>query len=187
MNTELTPLHGTIMEVNDIPLPEIVDRLRVLLAATLNNIWEIVYLVHLVRIDIPSKELYGNWVSANFADTSQRTLYNYSQLAEHFYKRQEVAEIIPISGLYLLAQPNCDDFREDIIEEFQGEDKVSYKQVQDAIKSHKPEREETIKSYKLTQDHISAIWGSMNITIHGATDRTKVLFEEIKVILGEPQ
>jgi len=192
MNTELTQSGGTIIEVNDIPLAELAERIKILLERIRtnsgNDIWEVGELLRLARLDMPSNELFGNWCSLNFSGHSRPTLYNYCQLADQFGDRKELADIIPQSGLYLLAQDKCDEFREEIIEEFQSEEKVSYKQVQDAIKSHKPtvEKVETTKSYKLTHPQIFLIWKALNMMELGASEDDKILITEIKGILGEP-
>lgn len=151
MTEEYVPLHGTVIEKNNIPLDELAGRIRELLIRIQersgDDIWEAGELLRIARLDIPSDEHYGNWVSANFSDTPVRTLYNYCQLSTHFYERQELAKLIPSSGLYLLAAPKCDDFREEVIKEIEAEgEPVSYGYVQKVIKVHKPPRTQKARS-----------------------------------------
>lgn len=140
---ELVPLHGTLVEKNEIALDELADRIRELLARIQEksgaDILEVGELLRLARLDFPGNSNYGVWCSANFAEQPQRTLYNYCQLAEHFYGRPQLFEEIPQSGLQLLSQPKCDDFREDAIAELrESEAKITYKAVEKVIRDHMP-------------------------------------------------
>lgn len=56
---------------------------------------------------------FGRWVSTNFADTQSSTLLNARRLWEVFGQRQDEVAFIPQSGLYALAEPKCDETRED--------------------------------------------------------------------------
>jgi len=204
---EVTALHGTVIERNDIPLDELASRIRFLLKQIKEksgaDIWEVGELLRLAKLDYPSKEHFGQWLSANFADTPIRTLYDYYQLADKFYKRQEEVEVIPQSGLYLLAAPKCDEFREEVVESFQKSGgKASFKDVQDAIKRHAPPKKvnppvetevaeptavEQTGLYRFNNEQVQAIWNSFKAL--GTDDRGRLyeLQEEIKLIIGEPK
>lgn len=78
-------------------------------------------------------------MSENFSDTSHvRSLYNARRLWEVFSDRREEVSFIPQSGLYALAEPKCDEAREDLIAELRGATEeggsVRVKDVKDAIK-----------------------------------------------------
>ncbi len=194
---KLTPIHGTLVEKNDIPLPVLADRIRELLKEITVKagplVFEVGNLFRVARLDFPSDHGFGVWVSENFSDWPIRTIYNYYQLADKFYQRQELVKIIPQSGLYLLAHPQCEEFREDLVEEFQAEDdKVSYKHVQEAIKSRLPKKEKSededvkAKKYALNNAQITVIWKAIGIAAMGASESDLMLHLQVKEILGTP-
>ncbi len=56
----------------------------------------------------------GRWVSLNFNETSGQLLRQARRLWEVFGQRQDEVAFIPQSGLYALAEPKCDETREDL-------------------------------------------------------------------------
>lgn len=192
---KLTPIHGTLVEKNDIPHEVLADRIRELLPQVFNMeiVWEVGNLLRLVRLDKPSDEHFGKWVTENFSDMPIRTIYNYCQLATHFYQRQELVKIIPQSGLYLLAAPQCEEFREDIVADIEfNAEKVSYKAVKKAIADCMPKKEKSeaedvkAKKYALNNAQITVIWKAIAITASGASESDQMLYLQIKDILGKP-
>lgn len=194
MNDDYIPLHGTIIEKNDIPLPVLADRIRELLVQIAEKsgpaIWEVGNLLRIAHLDFPGNANFGNWCSANFAEWPLRTLYDYCQLADKFYQRQELVKLIPQSGLYLLAAPKCDEFREEIVEEIEfQEERVSVKTVQKAIRSHMPasEKADTKPDHPFTNDQVTALWKAFEMADVSPQGRLHELLEEVKVIIGEPK
>jgi N6-adenosine-specific RNA methylase IME4 len=76
-------------------------------------------------------------VSANLSDTHWRTLLNLRRTWEVFGERQGEVAFLPASSLYLLAEPKCDDAREDVLAELREaahEGPVKHRDVVDAVK-----------------------------------------------------
>lgn len=79
---------------------------------------------------------YGNWVSLNFGDTPQQTMYNYRNQWEKLGDRKDdpVVSRIPQSARYMLSSDKLDDKREEIIKSLPTDGKITIKLVEDEIK-----------------------------------------------------
>jgi N6-adenosine-specific RNA methylase IME4 len=131
------PLHLVHLETGELlldgeeSLNELADQAREILTRHERDAWELGRVVSKARlrcerkdcgIDGPNPDArFGRWVSENFSDTSQvRSLYNARRLWEVFSERREEVSFIPQSGLYALAEPKCDEAREELIAELRA-------------------------------------------------------------------
>ena len=145
------PLHlvhvetGELLTDGEESLNELADQVSALLNRQERDAWELGRLVALARLRCEDPDCgiagpnpdarFGRWVSANFADTYQRRLYEARRLWEVFGQRQEEVAFLPQSALYQLAEPKCDLVRDDLIAELGASgDRVKVRQVTDAIK-----------------------------------------------------
>jgi len=118
---------GELLEAGEESLNELADQARSILERHEREAWELGRVVAKARLRCedpacgiagPNPDArFGRWVSANFADTYSRRLYEARRLWEVFSDRREEVSFIPQSGLYALAEPKCDETREDLIAE----------------------------------------------------------------------
>ena len=122
---------GELLPAGEESLNELADQAREILTRHERDAWELGRVVSKARlrcerkdcgIDGPNPDArFGRWVSENFSDTSQvRSLYNARRLWEVFSERREEVSFIPQSGLYALAEPKCDEAREELIAELRA-------------------------------------------------------------------
>lgn len=143
---------GELLPAGEASLPELADQARKILDRHERDTWELGRLVACARARCEEKDCgvegdnpdarFGKWVSENFSDTSHvRSLYNARRLWEVFSDRREEVSFIPQSGLYALAEPKCDEAREQILTTLKeevaakGRERVKVSEVEDAIKS----------------------------------------------------
>ena len=75
---------------------------------------------------------FGEWRSVNFSDQiNQKTAHNYMRLAKCF--GENLPENIPLSGLYELSEKLNDDYRDGALSILAEQDKVSCRDVVNAI------------------------------------------------------
>ena len=116
---------GELIPAGEESLPELAEKAAIILERHERDVWELGRIVASARLrcedpacgiegDNPNVR-FGKWVSANFAETYSRRLYEARRLWEVFGQRQEEVAFIPQSGLYALAEPKCDEAREGLI------------------------------------------------------------------------
>ena len=75
---------------------------------------------------------FGAWRSDKFSDLlDQKTAHNYMRLAECF--SENLPEKIPLSGLYMLSKKDNNPYRKEALDILAGIEKISLKDVDDAI------------------------------------------------------
>lgn len=85
-------------------------------------------------IDGPNPDArYGRWVSQNFCDTTTETLRVTRNLWEVFGEQRGEVQHIPVSALYLLAEPKSQPVREMVLRQFAQGQKPSVWAVKRAI------------------------------------------------------
>ena len=141
---------GELIPAGEESLPELAEKAAIILERHERDVWELGRIVASARLrcedpacgiegDNPNVR-FGKWVSANFAETYSRRLYEARRLWEVFGQRQEEVAFIPQSGLYALAEPKCDEAREGLIAALKASaqdskrDKVRVADVEEVIK-----------------------------------------------------
>jgi len=80
------------------------------------------------------KRTFGAWCSTNFVDQHSNSLLNHRRLWEAFGQCRNDVQHIPQSGLYLLAAPQCDDIRWEVVAESKEWDRVTVDAIDTRIK-----------------------------------------------------
>jgi len=139
---------GELLAAGEESLNELADQARAILTRHERDAWELGRVVATARARCERKDCgieganpdarFGRWVSLNFKETGWQTIRQARRLWEVFRDRREEVSFIPQSGLYALAEPKCDEAREDLIAELRGATEeggsVRVKDVKDAIK-----------------------------------------------------
>lgn len=142
---------GEIVEAGADSLPELADKVVVLLNRREADAWEIGRLLSAARmrcewpdcgIDGPNPNArFGGWLTENFGKQDTDTLLNYRRLWQVFGEQRDEVQHIPRSGLYMLAEPKADDVREVILNEIQEQsergEQVKVRDIQHALKHHR--------------------------------------------------
>lgn len=122
--------HQDVLDAGERTLSELAAELRRQIDAGTKAQWEVGRIASIARArcedptladadGYPGKnpdERFGRWVSLNFGDTPQQSLFNWRRTWECFGRQREAVAFIPASGLYLLAQPQHDERRGQFVE-----------------------------------------------------------------------
>jgi hypothetical protein len=132
------PLHLVHLETGELlldgeeSLNELADQAREILTRHERDAWELGRVVSKARLRCERKDCgveganpnirFGKWVSDNLSETDdmQKQVYRARRLWEVFSERREEVSFIPQSGLYALAEPKCDEAREELIAELRA-------------------------------------------------------------------
>lgn len=144
----LQPVHletGELLIEGEESLNELADQVSALLDRQERDAWELGRLVAKARLRCEDRdcgiegrnqdERFGKWCVDNFNTQQRFTLRNHRRLWEVFGERQEEVAFLPQSALYQLAEPKCDQVRDNLILELGASgERVKVRHVQDAIK-----------------------------------------------------
>ena len=118
---------GELLEAGEESLNELADQAKAILERHEREAWDLgrVAAKARLRCEDPACGIkgenpnirFGRWVRTNFMQTHRNTMLNARRLWEVFGQRQDEVAFIPQSGLYALAEPKCDETREDLIAE----------------------------------------------------------------------
>lgn len=139
---------GELLEAGEESLNELADQAREILTRHERDAWDLGRVVATARLRCERKDCgidgqnpdarFGRWCAENFGTHHRDTILNARRLWEVFSDRREEVSFIPQSGLYALAEPKCDEAREDLIAELRSATEegatVKVRDVKGAIK-----------------------------------------------------
>lgn len=137
---------GELIPAGEESLTELAVRANELLGRVERDTWELGRVVAAARlrcerpdcgVEGPNPDArFGRWCVENFNTQESRfTIRNARRLWSVFGERQEDVKFLPQSALYLLAEPKCDDVRDDLIAELRESDgRVRVNDVKAAVK-----------------------------------------------------
>lgn len=116
-------------------LDTLAAQIRDELSTVERSAWRVGELLAAARQLLPGDREFGRWCSANFAEEiPTRTLYEWRALYDSFGQCKDDVKHIPKSGLYLLAAPQCEDIRWEVVAETREWDRVTVDAVETRIK-----------------------------------------------------